>query len=75
MQRGAVLKLFKKLRLQRSLQTKNNGTAQLANKICLSMTSLLVGCGGMLTQKIFENLHAEMALLEFLNNFHAYYFI
>ena len=40
-QRGAVLKLFKELRLQRSLRTKNNGTAQLADIICVSATSLL----------------------------------
>ena len=41
MQRGAVLKLFNKLRLQRSLRTKNTGAAQLADIICVSATSLL----------------------------------
>ena len=39
-QRGAVLKLFNKLRLQRSLRTKNTGTAQLVDIICVSATSL-----------------------------------
>ena len=41
MQRGAVLKLFNKLRLQRSLRTKNTGAAQLADIICVSATSLV----------------------------------
>ena len=40
-QRGAVLKLFNKLRLQRSLRTKNTGAAQLADIICVSATSLI----------------------------------
>ena len=39
-QRGAVSKLFNKLRLQRSLRTKNTGAAQLADIICVSATSL-----------------------------------
>ena len=40
-QRGAVLKLFNKLLLQRSLRTKNTGAAQLADIICVSATFLL----------------------------------
>ena len=40
-QRGAVLKLFNKLRLQCSLRTKNTGAAQLADIICVSATSLV----------------------------------
>ena len=40
-QRGAVLKLFNKLRLQRSLRTKNTGAAQLADIICVSATSVV----------------------------------
>ena len=41
-ERGAVLKLFNKLRLQRSLRTKNTGAAQLADIICVSATSLVL---------------------------------
>ena len=40
-QRSAVLKLFNKLRLQRSLRTKNTGAAEVADIICVSATSLL----------------------------------
>ena len=41
MQCGAVLKLINKLRLRRSLRTKNTGAAQLADIICVSATFLV----------------------------------